>query len=157
MAEKDLTNCVINEDIVESVESALDTLTRAEGIERQSLYIKDRQNPLEYYSEKEFQRNFAFTKSGFLRLLELFEPALKPIHGGEKSLSSLFKLTTFLQYLRSNGFCRSVGSQCFVQMSEAGVNQIVNAVAVKLANYSSKFIQFPDINEQKAIANRYKI
>ena len=140
----------------EQAEEALEAIEGAESIERidyKTLF--DRQNPLEYYSEKDFQENFAFAKDGFLYLLELFGPSLNGQYDRARDIPVMYKLSTFLQYLRSNGFLRSVASQCYVQMSEATVCRIVNSVAIKIANFSSKFIVFPDVEEQRQIATRF--
>ena len=142
---------------LDRAEEALETLQDTDAIEYidyNTLY--DRQNPLEYYSDREFQENFAFRKEGFLHLLGLFGASLTCTdRDSGRDIPALYKLSTFLQYLRSNGFLRNVASQCFVQMSEPTVCRVVNSVAIKIANFSSKFIKFPDLDEQKEIAERY--
>ena len=141
----------------EEVEQALEADKKANSIALIAHHtLHDRENPLEYYSDKQFQENFAFSKQGFLFLLEIFGEALtSSVRDRDRDIPVLYKLSTFLHYLRSNGFLRNVASQSFVQMSEASVCRIVNSVAITIANFSSKYITFPDAAEQKEIASRY--
>ena len=141
----------------EEVEQALEADKKANSIALIAHHtLHDRENPLEYYSDKQFQENFAFSKQGFLFLLETFGEALtSSVRDRDRDIPVLYKLSTFLHYLRSNGFLRNVASQSFVQMSEASVCRIVNSVAITIANFSSKYITFPDAAEQKEIASRY--
>ena len=143
--------------VFEEVEEALEADKKANSIALIAHHtLHDRENPLEYYSDKQFQENFAFSKQGFLFLLETFGEALtSSVRDRDRDIPVLYKLSTFLHYLRSNGFLRNVASQSFVQMSEASVCRIVNSVAITIANFSSKYITFPDAAEQKEIASRY--
>ena len=141
----------------EEVEEALEVDKKANSIALIAQHtLHDRENPLEYYCDKDFQENFAFSKQGFLFLLETFGEALTTANRDrDRDIPVIYKLSTFLHYLRSNGFLRNVASQSYVQMSEASVCRIVNSVAITIANFSSKYITFPDAAEQKEIATRY--
>ena len=59
--------------------------------------FRDQENPLEAMREKEFKENLAFTKDGFLHVLELFKDKIRrPCHN---EISPLLKLTVYLQYV----------------------------------------------------------
>ena len=68
--------------------------------------ISDAYNPLEILSDKEFQGAYAFSKDAFLHTFGLFEHLLEPKTSASTALSPLLKFSTFLFYLRSNGFYR---------------------------------------------------
>ena len=68
--------------------------------------IHDAYNPLEVLSDKQFQAAYAFSKDAFLHTFGLFEHILEPKTSASTALSPLLKFSTFLFYLRSNGFYR---------------------------------------------------
>ena len=115
--------------------------------------FRDQENPLEAMREKEFKENLAFTKDGFLHVLELFKDKIRrPCHN---EISPLLKLTVYLQYVRSNDFYKSTRNQYYIRLPKSTICKIVNDVAKDIASFSSTYIKFPDLEEQEIIANYF--
>jgi hypothetical protein len=69
------------------------------------------------------------------------------------SLRPIQKFAIFLQFLRTNSFQKSVGSQHHVRVAKSAVCNHVNNVAKIIAGLVSEVVKFPDIEESKHIAN----
>jgi hypothetical protein len=69
------------------------------------------------------------------------------------SLLPIHKFAIFLQFLRTNSFHKSVGSQHHVRVAKSVVCTNVNNVAKIVAGLVSEVVKFPDIEESKHIAN----
>jgi hypothetical protein len=69
------------------------------------------------------------------------------------SLLPIHKFAIFLQFLRTNSFHKSVGSQHHVRVAKSVVCTNVNNVAKIIAGLVSEVVKFPDIEESKHIAN----
>ena len=78
--------------------------------------------------------------------LETSQPD-NPVH-----LPPSLKLSTFLQFLRTNSFHRAVGSQKGINISQAAACKTVNRVAKIFSLKQKQFIQFPTIQESQNIA-----
>ena len=119
-------------------------------------YFRDQQNPLETYSDELFQRNFAFTKTTFRNVFDIFKDDLAAPHinNSEPHLPPLLRMTVFMQYLRSNSFYRCVSTQRVVDLPPSSVCRVVNAVAKVIANRSDEYIKIPTLDEQNQTADR---
>ena len=117
--------------------------------------LRDAENPLEYFNEKDFKANLAFSKDGFVFVLEKFQDKIRrPFHDGLE-ISPMLRLTVYLQYIRSNNFYRSSSTQCFIKLPKTTIHNIVNAVAKDIASFSATYINFPDADEQETIAKYF--
>ena len=115
--------------------------------------FRDQENPLEAMREKEFKENLAFTKDGFLHILELFKDKIRRPCPNE--ISPLLKLTVYLQYVRSNDFLKSTRNQFYIRLPKSTICNILNDVSKDIASFSSTYIKFPDLEEQEIIANYF--
>lgn len=68
--------------------------------------FRDGLNPLEVLTDKQFQSAYAFTKDQFLHVFDLFKDILAPKSMASSALSPFQRFSTFMFYLRSNGFYR---------------------------------------------------
>ena len=69
-------------------------------------YLRDAINPLEQFTDKEFKANYAFSKEGFIFVFNIFKDELTSSGNGGLPIPPILKMSTFLLYLRSNGFYR---------------------------------------------------
>ena len=144
-------------DFIEGLNDIRETANDLSGIRRLGrvprVEFRDQENPLESFREKEFKEIFAFTKDGFLHILELFKNKIRrPRHA---EISPLLKLTVYLQYVRSNDFYKSTRNQFYIRLPKSTICKIVNDVAKDIASFSSTYIKFPDLKEQEIIANYF--
>ena len=63
----------------------------------------------------------------------------------------IHRLAIFLQYLRTNGFHKSVGTQFFIKVDQSVVTRTVNSVSRIVASLWSKYVTFPTIEEGNQI------
>ena len=68
------------------------------------------------------------------------------------NLLPIHKLAIFLQYLRTNGFHKSVAAVFFTRVSQALVTITINSVSRVVASFRSKYVVFPDEEEGNRIA-----
>jgi hypothetical protein len=116
--------------------------------------LRDRDNPLESLRPLEFRIIFGMSKDSFRRVLGLIEVQLVgPRQHNPVSLNPIHKLTIFLQFLRTNGFQKSVGSQHHIRVSQSVVCEVVNNVAKIIAGLVPQFVTFPDVQESAHIGN----
>ena len=78
--------------------------------------LRDFGNPLEALSDKQFQSAHAFSKDKFLHVFDLFKTELQPSNPGRHVVPPLIKFSTFLFYLRSNGFYRYTRFQYYYKL-----------------------------------------
>ena len=64
----------------------------------------------------------------------------------------MLKLTTYLLYLRSNGYYRSVATQLCVQLPVSTIEMIVNQMSRIVASYRSTFVPLPTIEDMNESA-----
>ena len=68
--------------------------------------VLDRSNPLELYEDSSFRKNFGFSKTNFCHLLDLIIEPLQTESSRRTALPPVLKLTTFLDYMKTNNFQR---------------------------------------------------
>jgi hypothetical protein len=94
------------------------------------------------------------SKDSFRRILDMLQVQL----AGERDdnpvdLLPIHKLAIFLQFLRTNSFHKSVGSQHHIRVAKSVVCTNVNNVAKIIASLVPEVVKFPDVEECKHIAN----
>jgi hypothetical protein len=94
------------------------------------------------------------SKDSFRRILELIQDNL----AGERdensvNLQPIHKLGIFLQFLRTNSFHKSVGSQHHIRVAPSAVCKHINFVAKIVSRLVPKYVTFPDEEESKHIAD----
>ena len=115
--------------------------------------IKDRFNPFDM-RPLEFRVRFGMSKEFFKTLLDMLTPQLSGKNQNDTgNLLPIHRLAIFLQFLRTNGFYKSVGTQFYLRVDKAVVSRTVNSMSRIVASLRSKYVEFPDIEEGNKIAN----
>jgi hypothetical protein len=68
------------------------------------IIIQDRTNPMEKYSDVQFQKRYRFTKENALRILELIEDDISPKSGRNFLVSSINRLLLTLRFYATGDF-----------------------------------------------------
>ena len=89
---------------IRNVASEINEFYTSDRIPRRTVH--DAINPLEVLSDKEFQSAYAFSKDMFLHVFDMFKDILAPKSMASTALSPFQRFSTFMFYLRSNGFYR---------------------------------------------------
>ena len=119
---------------------------------RPRLHLKDRQNPLTMRPNV-FRSVFGMSREAFKELLSLLEPQLKGERDGWKgNLLPIHRLCIFLQFLRTNSFHKSVGSQHHIRVDQALVTRTVNYIAKIISQLVPKYVKFPSVEEGNTIS-----
>jgi hypothetical protein len=111
---------------------------------------------LKYKLSLNFRIAHGMSKYAFRKLMDLLIMDLEsstpdnPTH-----LPPAVKLSTFLQFMRTNSFQRAVASQKELQISQSAVCKTINHVAKALAMKQEQFVNFPDHEESLKIANKF--
>jgi hypothetical protein len=83
-----------------------------------------------------FSEIFGFSKDGFRQVLDLVLPDLTSSrHKNPSHLTPVQKLCIFLDFLRTNSFHRTVGTQHHVRVHQSKACRIINYVAECLARH----------------------
>ena len=141
---------------IQNIQQLGDDLHEIARVRVPRVVFRDQENPLEALSDFDFKANLAFTKDGFLFILDIFKDKIdRPSANPDYYISPLLRLTIFLQYLRSNGFYRNVSTHYFTKIPTSTIGRIVNDVAKDIASFQSEYIQFPNLNQRDEIANYF--
>ena len=116
--------------------------------------LRDRQNPFDL-RPVEFRRTFGMTREAFSQLLSMIEPQLRRERDRRNgNILPIYRLCIFLQYLRTNSFHKSVASQQFIQVTQPLVTRTVNETSRIIASLTSRYVQFPSIEEGNDISRQ---
>ena len=114
--------------------------------------FEDRMNPFDMRPH-EFRVTLGMSKEFFKDLLDMLTPQLiRKRQNDCGNLLPIHRLTIFLQFLRTNGFHKSVGSQFFIRVTQSMVTTTVNSLSRVVASLKSEYVQFPDMEEGKKIS-----
>ena len=147
--------CEVNRIMMSHLDFHIDLEVDEELIEPAELprrIIKDRLNPFDL-RPLEFRVIFGLTKEFFKELLDLLIPQLTRKNETDRgNLLPIHRLAIFLQYLRTNGFHKSVSTQFFIRVDKSVVTRTVNSVSRIVASLRSKYVTFPTIEEGNQIS-----
>jgi hypothetical protein len=100
-----------------------------------------------------FRRDHGMSKYAFRQLLDIISPILmSQTPTNSTHLPPNIKLSTFLHFMRTNSFQRSVASQKSLQISQASACDAINDIAHILASKQQEFVKFPNKDEGQRIA-----
>ncbi|KAJ8939923.1 hypothetical protein NQ314_010947 [Rhamnusium bicolor] len=113
-------------------------------------YIRDGENPLEFYEDVEFRKRYRFSKHVVTNvILPLILDGLQiGINNRGLPVSPLIKLLICLRFYATGNFQNVTGD--LRKVSQATVSQTIKQMSVLLAEQLGNFIKFPDNeNEQR--------
>ena len=112
----------------------------------------DRQNPLEL-RPRVFRVIFGMSREAFKELLSILEPHLSRERDGRRdTLLPIHRLCIFLQFLRTNSFHKSVGSQHHIRVNQSVVTRTVNHIASIISQLVPQYVKFPSMDEANKIS-----
>ena len=105
-------------------------------------YIRDGQNPFEFYEEDEFKKRFRFNKESVLHgiLPKIIEPLTKTNNRG-LPIPPQLQLLACLQYYATSSFQQLLGDS--MQISQPTMSRIIFRVSCLIASLISDFIKMP--------------
>ena len=101
--------------------------------------LKDRQNPLEEYSDLSFQVRYRFTKQSFVYLLDLILPQLMVDPRGNP-LPPVLQLAAFLRFAATGSFQQVLGDS--INCAKGTVSKYIRRLALILAELRPRYINF---------------
>jgi len=110
---------------------------------------RQRQNPMDIYTNDEFVRRYRFSKDTTMYLVDLVREDLERPTLRSCSLPVIIQLCIALQFYATGTFQQTVGDT--LNISQSSVSKIVKAVSVALARKREQFIKFDtdDIHGRK--------
>ncbi|KAJ8685524.1 hypothetical protein QAD02_021317 [Eretmocerus hayati] len=118
-------------------------------------YVRDYQNPFEYWREDEFTNRYRFSKAVVMHyILPLIRDALDLVNSNRGlPVSPEIQLTIGLRYYATNCFQKANGD--IHGYSHSTVCLIVRRVSVALAGLFNRFVQLPTREEQRVNAQLF--
>nr|XP_012224567.1 PREDICTED: putative nuclease HARBI1 [Linepithema humile] len=111
-------------------------------------YIRDANNPFEFYEESEFKRRFRFSKESILYgILPKIEQYLTKINNRGLPVSPAIQLLVCLRFYASSSFQMVIGDT--VALSQPTISRIVFRVSALLASLIKESIKMPTSQERK--------
>nr|XP_046482675.1 putative nuclease HARBI1 [Neodiprion pinetum] len=115
-------------------------------------YIRDGQNPFEFYSEQEFKRRFRFSKDGIMYgILPRIEAALVSANNCGLPIPPVMQLLICLRFYATASFQLVNGD--LMTISQSTVSRIIHRVSAQIASLIHAIIKIPS-TEAAMIANR---
>ncbi|KYN19485.1 hypothetical protein ALC57_08178 [Trachymyrmex cornetzi] len=109
-------------------------------------YLRDYQNPFEFYSEWEFKRRFRFSKNSIMfGILPLVEEGLAKINNRGLPISPVLQLLICLRFYSTASF--QVWD--IITISQSTISRIVFRVSTLLASYINKYIKMPSSQQSR--------
>lgn len=109
--------------------------------------FKDRQNPLEEYSDNKFVRRYRLSKETFRYLLDLIGPAIEHPTRRNHALLPVEQLGIALRFYAFGSFQMEFGDASDVSQSSA--SRVVRRVSEAICNRKEHFIRFPLREEER--------
>ncbi|XP_067204480.1 putative nuclease HARBI1 [Linepithema humile] len=105
-------------------------------------YLRDFQNPFEFYSEIEFKRRFRFSKNSVLfGIFPLIEQGLAKINNRGLPISPIIQLLICLRFYSTASFQLVLGD--IITISQPTMSRIVFKVSIILVSYINRYIKMP--------------
>ncbi|XP_063220149.1 putative nuclease HARBI1 [Bacillus rossius redtenbacheri] len=123
-------------------EEYLDFIQRVENRENHHprRYLRDGQNPCEFFSDIEFVKRFRFSKQ---IVMDTIVPLVAADNNDRRGLPlpPVLKVVIALRFYGSNSFQNVCGDLCHV--NQATVSRIVKVVSAQLAEHLLEYVYFP--------------
>ncbi|KYN17286.1 Putative nuclease HARBI1 [Trachymyrmex cornetzi] len=109
----------------------------------QKRYIRDAENPLEYYSDEEFRKRFRFKKVSVRDILlpiiaqDLEKPTMRGL-----PISPMMQLLIALRFYATNSF-QIVHGDLRKYEVQSSVSRIIRRVSILFARYLDEYVNFP--------------
>ncbi|XP_017875626.1 putative nuclease HARBI1, partial [Ceratina calcarata] len=111
-------------------------------------YVRDGQNPFEYYEDAEFKRRYRFSKESVLcGILPKIIDGLKKVNNRGLPIAPELQLLMCLRYYASSSFQQVLGDT--MGISQPTVSRIVNRVSDLLGRLIFEYIKFPNSDEAR--------
>lgn len=108
--------------------------------------LRDSQNPFEIMTERQFKKNFRFTKDLAILIIERLEPHLRELRAN--GISRYLKVLATLNFLGHGTYQNGVGMSSVTAMSQTSVSRaITNVCRIISEELMPEWIQFPTTPE----------
>lgn len=124
-------------------------------VQRRRFFERERRNPFDQLTDQEFVQAFAFSKSGVVKLHDLFVEELAVKDEKRTSLTSMEKLLVMLQFLRTNTFYWVVQFIGHILRHKSTVCRTVGAVTRAIARRIDDFVVLPTPEEEEEICRGF--
>ncbi|XP_018570980.1 putative nuclease HARBI1 isoform X1 [Anoplophora glabripennis] len=111
-------------------------------------YLRNYENPLEFYDECQFQRRYRFSKDSTIHILfPLVETTLQTVNNRGLPIPPLLQLLTGLRFYATGSFQLVCGD--LRGISQATVCRIIRKISIHFAELLGEYIKFPQNMEQQ--------
>ncbi|KYQ50663.1 Putative nuclease HARBI1 [Trachymyrmex zeteki] len=105
-------------------------------------YLRDKQNPFEFFNDREFKRRFRFSKvSVMFGILPLIEEGLAKINNRDLPISPVLQLLICLRFYATASFQLVMGD--VIQISQSTISRIIFRVSCLIASNMKACIKMP--------------
>lgn len=115
-------------------------------------FLRDRQNPFDYYSDFDFRDRFRLHKGSVNRLHEMIDFPQYANNRGNP-IPSIYQLLITLRYYADGTFHRETGD--LLNISEASTCRIVHRVSRLIGQLRPLLLRFPSNEEARAIKSDF--
>lgn len=122
---------------------------------RRRFFESERRDPFLCLTDSEFYTSFAFSKSSFVKLHEIFGEELAPRNDKRTSLSAIEKLLVTLFFLRTNAPNWVVALIGHILRDKSTICRTASSVMEVIASRISEFIALPTPEEEDEIARGF--
>ncbi|XP_067145449.1 putative nuclease HARBI1 [Centruroides vittatus] len=122
---------------------------------RRERVMRDRNNPMEIYSEDEFRIRYRFSKSGFVRILNRIGDEIKHLDGRGLPLTTEQQLLTALRFYATGSYRRVAGDLIGVHVST--VCRTIQNVSKALVHLKNAEIVFPTESELTSVKHDFSV
>ncbi|XP_067131306.1 putative nuclease HARBI1 [Centruroides vittatus] len=124
--------------------------------------MRDRNNPMEIYSEDEFRIRYRFSKSGFVRILNRIGDEIKQLDGRGLPLTTEQQLLTALQFYATRSYQRVAGDLIGVHVSTVCsyhyiLIRTIQNVSKALVHLKNAEIVFPTESELPSVKHDFSV
>ncbi|XP_071652147.1 putative nuclease HARBI1 [Temnothorax longispinosus] len=115
-------------------------------------YIRDKQNPFEFYNEREFKKRFRFSKNSIMfGILPLVEEGLAKINNRGLPISPVLQLLICFRFYATASFQLVMGD--VIQISQSTISRIVFRVSSLIASNINRYVKIP-VSDQARSENK---
>ncbi|XP_071577363.1 putative nuclease HARBI1 [Temnothorax nylanderi] len=112
-------------------------------------YIRDNQNPFEFFNEQEFKKRFRFSKDSVIfGILPLVEEGLAKINNRGLPISPILQLLICLRFYATASFQLVMGD--VIKISQSSISRIIFRVSCLLASNINIYIKMPTSDEARS-------
>ncbi|KAJ8677312.1 hypothetical protein QAD02_013099 [Eretmocerus hayati] len=137
-------------DYFDEIEDLLDTDEILMLYRLPKRYVRDFQNPYEWYRPKEFENRYRFSKDVVLHIiLPLIRDRLENQNNRGLPVSPELKMTIALRFFATGDFQTVIGD--LRGFSQSTVCRVVHKVSVALADLLHEFVRFPETEREDKV------